>query len=119
MNLLKTIKNRVSSFFKAASELTPMPTYQKSTARQRKAADSARARYIHESTKLEPVPKWAQPLMGSHVRIGKGIRYTSLRGHVRRAADEVAQENGLNNKQRRRLRSSSLRKMEQQMGELS
>lgn len=92
---------------------SPMPSYEKTTARQRKIAQSARARFVHESVKLEKVEPPLDKIFGPYMQVGKGSTYKSDRGHARRAADEAAAERGWPNKLRRRLRSQVRQAMEQ------
>lgn len=75
-------------------------------------------RYLHESTTLQPVPKELRALFNgaSHFIVGKGHTYHSANAEVKKAADAIATEAGMNNKLRRRLRSKMVRRLHELEG---
>lgn len=92
--------------------------YLRTTTASRRAESLGRWRMVHVSKdipdEVHMAVDWGMPsLADALLRREKGATYYSPRSHVKRRADELADEMGLSNKLRRRLRSGMVRRLEE------
>lgn len=132
MGLIDSMKNAVRGTSEWLRSLRTVPTvedvghdyprgYQRTTTASRRAERLMRGRMLHVSKPITDevwtALDWGMPdLAAAVLRRQKGITHYSPRSHVKRAADELANDMGLNNKQRRYLRGRMVRRLE--MGEI-
>lgn len=96
--------------------------YLRTTTASRRAERLGRERMVHVSKSItDDVLKagdWGMPDLAHALLNGtKGVTYYSPRSHVKRRADSLANEMGLSNKLRRRLRSGMVRRLEEMNNE--
>lgn len=70
---------------------------------------------LYESVPLVPVPEKLQPVLGKFLLGKPAPPMRSPRGTLKRGSDAIAAQLGMNNKQRRRLRSEMRRTHEVRM----
>lgn len=92
--------------------------YLRTTTASRRAGALTSQRMVHVSKAITDdvymALDWGMPdLAHTLLNAAKGTTYYSPRSHVKRRADELADEMGLNNKLRRKLRSSMVRRLEE------
>ena len=92
--------------------------YQRTTTASRRAEAQARERMVHVSKpitdEMRMAVDWGLPGVAAEImRRTKGVTYDSPVSHVKRRADVLANEMGLSNKLRRRLRSGMVRRLEE------
>ena len=129
MGLIDSMKNAVRGTSEWLRSLRTDPTvedadhdysrgYQRTTTASRRAERLGRERVVHVSKAVpqeaELANKLGLPGVAAEImRRTKGATYYSPRSHVKRRADELANEMGLSNKLRRRLRSGMVRRLEE------
>lgn len=92
--------------------------YLRTTTASRRAERLGREHMVHVSKavpqEVELANKLGLPGVAAEImRRTKGVTYYSPVSHVKRRADELANEMGLSNKLRRRLRSGMVRRLEE------
>lgn len=115
---IKKFAQRATDFFTGASKPSAdgkLAAYTgRNTTAARRAITNANRRYRHTSSPLHPIdsPELRLLLGKDYLPTpkGQGISYVSTEGRAKKEADRIAEEFGLNNKQRRRLRTKVKRR---------